>query len=32
MYFFEVMDDADNGKIYPDLEIQAPYIIVNLQR
>jgi hypothetical protein len=32
MYFFEVMDNKGNGKIYPDLEKQAPYIIVKLQR
>ncbi|MBW8017645.1 MAG: hypothetical protein FVQ82_15820 [Planctomycetes bacterium] len=32
MYFFEVMDSAGNGKIYPNLENQAPYIIVELQR
>jgi len=32
MYFFEVMDNKGNGKIYPDLEKEAPYIIVKLQR
>lgn len=32
MYFFEVMDIAGNGKIYPSLEKEAPYIIVELQR
>jgi len=32
MYFFEVMDRAGNGKIYPDLEKEAPYIIVELER
>ncbi len=32
MYFIEVMDDNGNGTIYPDLEEQAPYIIVNLVR
>ena len=32
MYLFEVMDIAGNGKIYPDLENQAPYIIVELKR
>ncbi|MHC4099118.1 MAG: hypothetical protein ACYSU3_24060, partial [Planctomycetota bacterium] len=32
MYFFEVMDNKGNGKIYPDLEKQAPYIVVKLQR
>lgn len=32
MYFIEVMDKAGNGKIYPDLDKEAPYIIVRLQR
>ena len=32
MYFFEVMDNKGNGKIYPDLENQMPYIVVELQR
>jgi hypothetical protein len=32
MYLIEVMDNKGNGKIYPDLEKQAPYIVVKLQR
>ena len=32
MYLFEVMDNAGNGKIYPDLEQETPYIVVKLQR
>ncbi len=32
MYLFEVMDNKGNGKIYPDLEKEAPYIVVKLQR
>ncbi|MHC4596130.1 MAG: hypothetical protein ACYS19_14475, partial [Planctomycetota bacterium] len=32
MYFFEVMDNKGNGKIYPDLEEEAPYIVVKLWR
>ncbi|MBW8039992.1 MAG: hypothetical protein FVQ85_08345 [Planctomycetes bacterium] len=32
MYLFEVMDEKGNGKIYPDLETEAPYIVVKLQR
>ncbi|UCG48556.1 MAG: hypothetical protein JSU94_02035 [Phycisphaerales bacterium] len=32
MYFFEVMDNKGNGKIYPDLEDETPYIVVELQR
>jgi hypothetical protein len=30
MYLFEVMDNAGNGKIYPDMTKETPYIIVNL--
>lgn len=32
MYFFEVMDTHGNGKIYPDLEKETPYIVVKLLR
>jgi len=32
MYFFEVMDNCGNGRIYPDLERETPYIVVKLQR
>ena len=32
MYLFEVMDQAGNGKIYPDLERETPYVIVHLRR
>jgi len=32
MYFFEVMDNQGNGKIYPDLEREAPYVVVELER
>ena len=32
MYLFEVMDNNGNGKIYPDLEKQTPYVVVKLQR
>jgi len=32
MYFFEVMDTKGNGKIYPDLEKETPYIVVGLER
>lgn len=31
MYLFEVMDNAGNGKIYPDLERETPYIVVKLE-
>ncbi|MFC1739330.1 hypothetical protein ACFL1G_09820, partial [Planctomycetota bacterium] len=32
MYFFEVMDNNGNGKIYPDIETETPYVVVKLQR
>ena len=32
MYFIEVMDRCGNGKIYPDFEVETPYIIVPLDR
>jgi hypothetical protein len=31
MYFFEVMDNAGNGKIYPDLERETPYVVVKVE-
>lgn len=31
MYLFEVMDNAGNGKIYPDIAKETPYIIVKLE-
>ncbi|MDT8300135.1 MAG: hypothetical protein RQ760_01545 [Sedimentisphaerales bacterium] len=32
MYLIEVMDENGNGKIYPDLEHETPYIVVKLKR
>jgi dienelactone hydrolase len=32
MYFIEVIDNRGNGKIYPDLEKETPYVVVKLQR
>ncbi|MHC4179199.1 MAG: hypothetical protein ACYSWU_16930, partial [Planctomycetota bacterium] len=32
MYLIEVMDNHGNGKIYPDLEKEMPYVVVHLQR
>ena len=32
MCFIEVMDQQGNGRIYPDLNFETPYIIVRLQR
>ena len=31
MYLFEVMDNAGNGKIYPDIAKETPYIIVKVE-
>jgi hypothetical protein len=31
MYLFEVMDNAGNGKIYPDLERETPYVVVKVE-
>ncbi|HWB86282.1 MAG TPA: hypothetical protein VG675_19215 [Bryobacteraceae bacterium] len=31
MYYFETMDNAGNGKIYPDLEKETPYTVVKVQ-
>jgi hypothetical protein len=30
MYLFEVMDKRGNGKIYPDMAKETPYIVVNV--
>ena len=30
MYFFEVMDNDGNGKIYPDMDKETPYTIVKV--
>jgi len=32
MYLIEVMDNCGNGKIYPDLEAETPYVVVQLER
>ncbi len=32
MYLIEVMDNHGNGKVYPDLEKEMPYVVVHLQR
>ena len=32
MYLIEVMDQAGNGTIHPDLEKQTPYVVVKLKR
>jgi hypothetical protein len=32
MYFVEIVDRQGNGRIYPDLEVETPYIITNVKR
>ena len=32
MYFIEVMDTKGNGRMYPDMENEIPYIVVNIQK
>lgn len=32
MYLIEVMDNNGNGTIYPDMEKEAPYVVVRLDR
>jgi len=31
-YFIEAMDEAGNGRIYPDLETETPYVVVPVRR
>jgi hypothetical protein len=32
MYFVEAIDNAGNGRNYPDLEIGSPYVVVSVER
>jgi len=32
MYFVDVIDHQGNGRIYPDLELETPYIIARVKR
>jgi hypothetical protein len=32
MYFIEAIDNAGNGRNYPDLEISSPYVVVSVER
>jgi hypothetical protein len=32
MYFFEVMDNVSNGKIYPDMDKETPYFVVKMSQ
>jgi hypothetical protein len=32
MYFVEIVDGKGNGRIYPDLEVETPYLITSVKR
>ncbi len=32
IYFIEAIDKHGNGRIYPDLEVEAPYVVVSVRR
>jgi len=32
MYFIEIVDPRGNGRIYPDLEVETPYIVLGVKR
>ncbi len=32
MYYIEAVDVHDNGRIFPDLEKETPYVVVHLRR
>ena len=32
MYFIEATDKMGNGRMYPDMELETPYVIVSLER
>ena len=32
MYFIEIVDRQGNGRIYPDLEAETPYIVLAVRR
>ncbi len=32
MYYVEVVDGKGNGRIYPDLEVETPYIVLGVKR
>jgi hypothetical protein len=31
MYYIEAIDNAGNGRIYPDLERETPHVVVRLE-
>jgi hypothetical protein len=32
MYYVEIVDGKGNGRIYPDLEVATPYLVVGVKR
>jgi hypothetical protein len=32
MYYIEIVDKRSNGRIYPDLERETPYVVLNVKR
>jgi hypothetical protein len=32
MYFIEAMDNVGNGRIYPDMDKETPYVVIKLDR
>jgi hypothetical protein len=32
MYFIEAVDTQGNGRMYPDMDVEMPYVIVKLDR
>jgi hypothetical protein len=32
MYFVEIVDRRGNGRIYPDLEVETPYVVTSVKR
>ena len=32
MYFIEATDSLGNGRMFPDMEKETPYVIINLNR
>jgi hypothetical protein len=32
MFFVEALDNNGNGRMYPDLEVEMPYVVVPVKR
>jgi hypothetical protein len=32
MYFVEIVDRQGHGRLYPDLEVETPYVVVSVRR